>query len=328
MKPLAKRAINVVKTGQIKIVPKRFEKVYFHWLENIRDWNIARQVVWGIRIPAWHCKDCNKWTVTSGATPKKCEYCDSTKISQDQDNFDTWFSSSQWPFVSLGYPNSEDYKYFYPTSVMETGYDILFFWVARMVMLGTHITGKIPFEVVYLHGLVRDPKGQKMSKSKGNVINPMDVIEKYGADALRMSLVSSVAPGNDQNFSDAKLIGFRNFTNKIWNATRFATTFNGNGKSNPKFDSWLTGVIKTVNKNLEEFKIGLAAEYLYNEFWHTFCDVQIEEAKKGNLSKEQLQKGLETFLKLLHPFMPFITEAIWQENNFGGLLATSSFPKS
>lgn len=211
---------------------------------------------------------------------------------------------------------------------METGYDILFFWVARMVMLGTHITGKIPFEVVYLHGLVRDPKGQKMSKSKGNVINPMDVIEKYGADALRMSLVSSVAPGNDQNFSDAKLIGFRNFTNKIWNATRFATTFNGNGKSNPKFDSWLTGVIKTVNKNLEEFKIGLAAEYLYNEFWHTFCDVQIEEAKKGNLSKEQLQKGLETFLKLLHPFMPFITEAIWQENNFGGLLATSSFPKS
>ncbi len=329
-KPLAKSAIEVVKKDKIKIIPKRFEKVYFHWLNNIEDWNISRQIVWGIRIPAWYCKECDKWTVTSGQTPSACQNCGGHNIVQESDNFDTWFSSGQWPFASLGYPNSEDYKYFYPTSVMETGYDILFFWVARMIMLGIYVTGKIPFEVVYLHGLVRDSKGQKMSKSKGNVINPMDLVEKYGADALRMSLVAGVGAGNDQNFTDSKLVGYRNFSNKIWNAAKFVTNFEGTDTENEEFDKWLKGVVDITNKRLENFLVGITAEYLYSEFWHKYCDIMIEKAKRDEINSRQLKNGLITFLKLLHPFIPFVTEAIWQEcfaKDKNDLLITSQWPK-
>ncbi len=341
---LAKKAIEVVKKGEIKIIPKRFEKIYFQWLENIHDWNISRQVVWGIRIPAWLCKKCNSWTVTNGEIPIKCSNCKNSQIEQDVDNFDTWFSSGQWPFATLGYPNKEDYEYFYPTSVMETGYDILFFWVARMIMLGIYVTGKIPFEAVYLHGLVRDSKGQKMSKSKGNVINPMDIIEKFGADALRMSLIAGTGAGNDQNFTESKIIGYRNFANKIWNAARYIEmlqsgetfTLDKSKKEinipdrNKEFEKEIKKIVTDFNKLMQGFQINLAAELAYEKFWHWYCDEMIEANKAGSLSKETLKKGMVIFLKLLHPFMPFVTEAIWQENEFlrdNPLLINASWPK-
>lgn len=307
---LAKPAIDAVKNGEIKIIPKRFEKIYYHWMNNIHDWNISRQVVWGIRIPAWKNINTGEWVVTEGLAPEGNDWV------QDTDTFDTWFSSGQWPFATLGFPNSEDYKKFYPLDVLETGYDILFFWVARMIMLGIYVTGKVPFKNVYLHGLVRDSKGQKMAKSKGNVINPLEILERYGADALRMSLISGAGAGSDQNYSESKVVGYRNFANKIWNAARFVKEFEGttsDTKTVKSYNKFLNETIETTTKNIENYKLNNAAEMLYKRFWNNFCDIRIEEAKKGKLSKTDLLKGLLEYLKLLHPFVPFVTEAVWKE---------------
>ncbi len=340
-------AVKVVKSGKIKFIPKRFEKIFFHWMKNIRDWNISRQIVWGIKIPAWQCQDCGYWMVVRNK-PAKCVKCGSKKIERDSDVFDTWFSSGQWPFLTLGFnktksenPKSEirnskhgnDFKTFYPTDVMETGWDILFFWVARMIMLGLYRTGKIPFKYVYLHGLVRDAYKQKMSKSKGNVINPIEMIEKYGADALRMALIVGNTPGTDLAFSEEKIKGYRNFANKIWQATRFIVMNIKDIKlvgqikltaSDKKLLKEFEMLKKKITKQIESFNFYLAAEEIYHYFWHVFCDKIIEENKSR--LKEETMKNMEDrdaaryvlleilkgSLKMIHPFMPFITEEIWQ----------------
>ncbi|MEK7657743.1 MAG: valine--tRNA ligase [Patescibacteria group bacterium] len=346
MEPLAKSAIEAVKKGlpagrqgKIKFIPERFKKVYFHWLKNIRDWNISRQIVWGIRIPAWQCQNCEEWIISKEKI-EKCPKCGNFKIEQDKDVFDTWFSSSQWPFLALGWPDSKDYKTFYPTTVMETGWDILFFWVARMIMLGIYKTKKIPFKYIYLHGLVRDEFKQKMSKSKGNVVDPLGVVNEYGADALRMALIIGNAPGNDLAFSEDKIRGYRNFANKIWQASRFVL-MNANRaeqraaqKSEPrqrrgkikltardrKRLKEFEALKKKIAKQIESFKFYLAAEEIYHYFWHTFCDKIIEEMKPRLQGKDEKDKQSAQFvlleilrgcLKILHPFMPFITEEIW-----------------
>ncbi|MCL4397941.1 valine--tRNA ligase [Patescibacteria group bacterium] len=285
-KPLAKPAIDAVKNGEIKILPKSFEKTYFRWMENIRDWNISRQIVWGAKVP----------------------------IEGETDTFDTWFSSGQWPFSTLMTTKPGDFEKFYPTTVMETGYDILFFWVARMIMLGLYVTGKVPFKTVYLHGLVRDKEGQKMSKSKGNVINPLDMVSKYGADALRFSLVANVGAGQDQRLFEEKIIGYRNFTNKLWNIGRFILGVeqkNKTGKLDKELAKKLAALVKKVTRELDAFKLGVAAEDLYQFTWHEFADKYLEDYKKGFVSYTSLLKTFETLLKLLHPFIPFVTEELW-----------------
>jgi valyl-tRNA synthetase len=329
MEPLAKPAIEVVEKGKIKFIPARFKKIYFHWLKNIRDWNISRQIVWGIRIPAWQCQDCKEWLI-SKEKPAKCLQCQSSKINQDQDVFDTWFSSGQWPFLTLSYPGGKDFKEFYPTDVMETAWDILFFWVARMIMLGIYKTGKIPFKYVYLHGLVRDKDKQKMSKSKGNVVDPLGVVSEYGADALRMALIVGNTPGSDPAYSEDKVRGYRNFANKIWQASRFVLMnlrrFDANQKPKlsvhnkrrlKEFESFK----KKITNQMDDFKFYKAAEEIYHYFWHTFADKIIEENKKRLKGENQKEKEAAQFLllkiligclKLLHPFMPFITEEIYQ----------------
>ena len=318
-KELAKPAIEAVKKGKIKFIPKRYEKVYFHWLENIRDWCISRQIWWGHRIPVYYCQ-CGEIMVEV-EPPKKCLKCGSSKLKQDEDTLDTWFSSGQWPFNVFGWPEqTKDFKYFYPTTVMETGWDILFFWVARMIMLGIYCTGKPPFKYVYLHGLVRDKDKQKMSKSKGNVIDPLGVIDLYGADALRMALVFGAGPGNDIIISEEKIIGQRRFSNKVWNASRFvlgqiSKTQDTNYKIKTVYDkkilAELNKTTKAVTKALDDFQFHQAAETIYHFFWHTFCDKYIEESKEQpNL--QLLLYVLITSLKLLHPFMPFLTETIYQ----------------
>ncbi len=320
---IAKPAIDAVKSGEIKIIPKRFEKVYYHWMNNIHDWNISRQVVWGIRIPAWKNINTGEWIVTEGDAPKGDEWI------QDTDTFDTWFSSGQWPFATLGYPDEEDYKKFYPLDVMETGYDILFFWVARMIMLGIYVTGKVPFKNVYLHGIVRDSKGVKMSKSKGNVINPIEILEKYGSDALRMSLISGAGAGSDQNYSESKVIGYRNFANKIWNAVRFVKEFESeasDAKSVGNYDKFMAETISLSTKYIDSYKLNNTTEMLYKRFWNNFCDIRIEDAKNGKLSKTDLMRGLLVYLKLLHPFVPFVTEAVWKELGNDTLLITEKWP--
>ena len=292
-------------------------------MNNIHDWNISRQVVWGIRIPAWKNINNGEWIVTEGDAPKGDEWI------QDTDTFDTWFSSGQWPFATLGYPDEEDYKKFYPLDVMETGYDILFFWVARMIMLGIYVTGKVPFKNVYLHGIVRDSKGVKMSKSKGNVINPIEILEKYGSDALRMSLISGAGAGSDQNYSESKVIGYRNFANKIWNAVRFVKEFEGeasDAKSVGNYDKFMAETIALSTKYIDSYKLNNTAEMLYKRFWNNFCDIRIEDAKKGKLSKTDLMRGLLVYLKLLHPFVPFVTEAVWKELGNDTLLITEKWP--
>ncbi len=338
MEPLAEKAMAAVRKKQIVFYPDRSKKVYFHWLKNIRDWNISRQIVWGIRIPAWFCREmgneaCKKehGIIVAEKQPRRCPHCGSSKLEQDPDVFDTWFSSGQWPFLTLNYPDGEDYKTFYPTDVMETGYDILFFWVARMIMLGLYRTGKVPFKHVYLHGLVRDKDRQKMSKSKGNVIDPLGVTEAYGTDALRMALVIGNTAGNDAIISEEKIRGYRNFVTKIWNASRFVLMnykkeFEGvKVKSTVQDRKRLTELkrVKTaVTKHLERFEFHLAGEKLYHYFWHTFADKIIEESKKrlyeGDLKDQAaafmlLESILKETLALLHPFMPFVTEKIYQE---------------
>lgn len=358
-KDLAGPAIEAVKNKEINILPKRFEKIYFHWLNNIHDWNISRQVVWGIRIPAWHCESCDEWISTEGETPKSCSKCQSSKLSQDTDTFDTWFSSGQWPFATLRAEGEEFFDKFYPTSVMETGYDILFFWVARMVMLSLYVEKQVPFKNVYLHGIVRDSKGQKMSKSKGNVINPLEIMDKYGADALRMSLIAGAAAGNDQNYSETKIIGYRNFSNKIWNIGRFIkeSTENKevdyigplmphiNTRSSSKKLLWCYTLIEESNKlsndvtkSIEQYKFNVAAEKIYDYVWHTLADKHLEVAKiwfKENDNENKYIRGtlldlLRRSLLLLHPFMPFVTEAVYQElfsKDEKDLLITSAWPK-
>jgi valyl-tRNA synthetase len=328
MKPLAAPAIKAVRTKKIKFIPERFSKIYFHWLENIEDWNLSRQIVWGIRIPAWFCKNCREITV-SLKKPSLCPKCRMDELEQDPDVLDTWFSSGQWPFLALGYPNSKDYKTFYPTTVMETAYDIIFFWVARMIMLGLKRTGKPPFESVYLHGLLRDEHRQKMSKSKGNVIDPLVVSETYGTDALRMALVIGNSPGIDPVISEDKIRGYRNFITKIKNAAKFTLmNYDENLHVKPKFSAEdrknlreLEKVKKGVTKDIESFRFHEAAYTLYHYFWHTFADKIIEGAKprikdgkkaERKAAQEILLAILLESVKMLHPFIPFTTEEIYQ----------------
>jgi len=333
IRPLAKKTIEVVKKDKIKFYPKRYKRTFLNWMNKIYDWNISRQIVWGIRIPVYYCKKCKNITI-SDKKPKKCSGCKSEKFIPETDVFDTWFSSGQWPFAALGYPKNKDFKIFYPTAVLETGWDILFFWVARMIMLSLYRTGKIPFHDVVLHGLVRDKDRQKMSKSRGNVIDPLAVISDYGADALRMALVFGASTGSDVVISEEKIKGQRNFTNKIWNASRFVLMslredFNPN-KISPRLtkeDKWILNEVKKIKKkttySIKKYQFHQAAEEIYHFFWHKFCDKTIENCKKrilnARLKKEKetpqwvLWQVLYHSLKLLHPFMPFITEEIYQK---------------
>ncbi|MDI6601787.1 MAG: valine--tRNA ligase [Thermoanaerobacteraceae bacterium] len=333
MKPLAEPALKVVADGEIKIVPDRFTKVYNNWLENIKDWCISRQLWWGHRIPAWYCDDCGEITVAEDE-PERCSHCGSGNIHQDEDVLDTWFSSGLWPFSTLGWPDeTEDLGYFYPTSVLVTGYDIIFFWVARMIFSGLEAMGDIPFEYVLIHGLIRDAEGRKMSKSLGNGIDPIEVIDKYGADTLRFTLATNNSPGNDIRFSWDRVEASRNFANKLWNAARFALLnmeidrvmeipFDKLDMSDKWILSRLNKLIKEIDSNLEKFELGLAATKLYDFIWSEFCDWYIEASKArlyGGSKDEKttceivLRHVLDNILKLLHPFMPFITEELWQQ---------------
>lgn len=346
MKPLAQPAIDAVKNGETKFVPERFEKIYFHWLENIRDWCISRQIWWGHQIPAFYCDDCGEMTVTkeSSAVCPKC----GKPMRQDPDTLDTWFSSALWPFSTLGWPdeNAEDFKYFYPTNTLVTGYDIIPFWVMRMMFSGIECTGKVPFDTVLIHGLVRDSQGRKMSKSLGNGIDPLEIIDLYGADALRFMLATGNAPGNDMRFIDDKVKSSRNFANKVWNAARFIMMNLPDGFAADKLpenlnveDKWIISkfntLAKEINQNLEAFELGVAVQKLYDFIWDVYCDWYIE------LTKPRITAGGDTaltaqtvlvwvmkgMLKLLHPFMPYITEEIWQALvNDGSAIIVSDFP--
>jgi valyl-tRNA synthetase len=329
MKPLAQPAIQAVKEGETRFVPERFEKVYFHWLENIRDWCISRQLWWGHRIPAWYCVDC-KETVVSREDPTRCPKCGSSKLTQDEDTLDTWFSSALWPFSTLGWPEkTPELEYFYPTSTLVTGYDIIFFWVVRMMFSGIEHMGEVPFNTVFIHGLVRDAQGRKMSKSLGNGIDPLEIIEKYGADALRFTLATGNSPGNDMRFTDEKVEASRNFANKIWNAARFILMNIGDNKVELNLpdvleleDKWIlsrfNSLVAEVTENLEKFELGIAVQKLYDFIWDNFCDWYIElckprlQGENADGARRVLVYVMTGMLKLLHPFMPFITEEIWQ----------------
>ncbi|GAC1655728.1 MAG: valine--tRNA ligase [Ktedonobacteraceae bacterium] len=333
MAPLATPAIGAIKYGQLKIIPERFNKTYLDWLENIHDWCISRQLWWGHRIPVWYCDSCGEMIV-SREDVTACSSCESTDIHQDEDVLDTWFSSWLWPFSTLGWPNvSDDLLRFYPTSVMETGYDIIFFWVSRMVMSGIHFLGTVPFNTIYLHGLVRDAKGEKMSKSKNNVIDPIEVMDQYGTDALRFTLATSSTPGNDSKLVPERIIGNRNFANKIWNASRFVlmtTAEVGHGVPNitevqPQTlaDRWilarLAHLTQNVTRLINEFQLGEAGRQINEFFWSDYCDWYVEIAKVQMQGDEQarlatagiLRTVLDQSLRLLHPFMPFVTEEVW-----------------
>jgi valyl-tRNA synthetase len=391
VKPLTTKALEALENQETIIYGAGHDKILKYWLNNLRDWNISRQIVWGIRMPVWYqIVDSEQRTVNGnivvGFLDKDKKYIQGKigellliypieeiekglqmvqapqdakyQISrikpgdgylQETDTFDTWFSSSQWPVVTLRSQETRnmkrdlnsDFERFYPTSVMETAYDILPFWVMRMMMMGIYLTGKTPFKKVYFHGLVRDEKGQKMSKSKGNVINPIDIVDKYGADALRMALVMSTTAGHDSACGEMKVKGMRNLSNKIWNAARFMVMNRENPipknqmTNNPQvideeFLTKLMRVVKTVTRQMDDLKIGLAAETVYNEFWHWFCDQAIESFKRGNLSGSKLEIGMRTFLELLHPFMPYVTEVCWQELGYSKdspLLLTAKWPE-
>jgi valyl-tRNA synthetase len=334
MMPLATPALGAVKYGQIAIVPERFNKTYMDWLENIHDWCISRQLWWGHRIPVWYCDDCGEMTV-SREDVTACAHCESGNIHQDEDVLDTWFSSWLWPFSTLGWPDvTADLLRFYPTSVMETGYDIIFFWVARMVMAGIHFMGTIPFSTIYLHGLVRDAKGEKMSKSKNNVVDPLEVMDQYGTDALRFTLATSSTPGNDMKLVPERIVGNRNFANKIWNASRFvmmATAEIGDGIPDIRdvlprtlADRWilsrLTKLTGEVTRLINEFQLGEAGREINEFFWSDYCDWYVEIAKVQMQGNEEMQRNtaailrsvLDQSLRLLHPYMPFVTEEVWQ----------------
>ncbi|HYP40235.1 MAG TPA: valine--tRNA ligase [Chloroflexia bacterium] len=333
MQPLAAPAIQVVRDGRVRIVPERFNKVYYHWMENIRDWPISRQLWWGHRIPVWYCDNGHRFA--SAEEPEsvtQCETCGSADIHQDEDVLDTWFSSGLWPFSTLGWPDeTPDYKYFYPTSVMETGYDILFFWVARMIFQGIENTGQPPFHTVYLHGLVRDEKGQKMGKSKGNVVDPLKMADKYGSDALRIALMTNSSPGNDQKFSEQRIEQSGHFANKLWNATRFVLAqgsgirgqgSGADGNSKSLADRWIVSryskTARQVTQLLEDYQLGEAGKLLQEFVWNEYCDWYIEASKtalRGERKDETLavaRNVLDGILRLLHPYMPFLTEELWQ----------------
>ncbi len=385
---LKEKAIEVVKNGKIKIYPKRFEDQYFQWLENLNDWNISRQIAWGIRVPAWLCSRCHPeqseamrqtvpgegsrdslatpqndstegWIVTDGQRPEKCPNCGSKKLEQDPDTFDTWFSSGQWPFITLQTTRRGDYDKFYPTTVMETGYDLLRAWVSRMVMLGLYITGNVPFKNVLFHGLVNDPYGKKMSKSKGNVINPLELVDKYGADSVRFALIYGNATGNDQSLSYPKLEAARKFTNKLWNMGRFITLCHpeldsGSKSSNTEMPNQAEpdrhdtrglfkiakhkndksmikktkNLVKEITAHLDSYNFNYAAERLYDFSWHEFADKYIEDVKK-RINKNSfiiLSSLFLVQLKLLHPFMPFVTEEIYQRFGFGKSIMIDNWP--
>ena len=333
MQPLAEEAIRVVKEGETKFVPDRFSKTYLNWMENVRDWCISRQLWWGHQIPAWTCQECGHITV-SREDACKCEKCGSTKIERDPDVLDTWFSSALWPFEILGWPgDTEDLKTFYPTDVLVTGYDIIFFWVARMIFSGCEHTGKTPFHTVLIHGLVRDDKGRKMSKSLGNGIDPLEMIEKYGCDALRMNMVTGNSPGNDMRFYVERCEAMRNFANKLWNASRYVMMNLAEDAKNELptadkleiADKWVLSKLNTliaeVTENLEKYELGVAVQKVYDFIWDTYCDWYIELTKARLYSEDADRKQtaiqvlvyvLDQVLRLLHPFMPFITEEIWQ----------------
>ena len=348
MQPLAEPAIDTVKKGEIKLIPSRFEKTYYNWMENIKDWCISRQLWWGHRIPAYYCADCNE-VIVSKTDVDTCPKCGSKNISQDEDTLDTWFSSALWPFSTLGWPEeNEDLKYFYPTSTLVTGYDIIFFWVARMIFSGLEYTGKAPFNTVLFHGIVRDDQGRKMSKSLGNGIDPLEEIDKYGADALRFTLATGNTPGNDMRYSSDRVSASRNFANKIWNAARFLLMNLGEDEPAPHIpenlsieDKWILSkfntLVRDVTDNLDKFELGLAVAKLYDFIWDVFCDWYIELAKiKLNSGDEQAAKTAKAVLvyvfsetlKLLHPFMPFITEEIWQAlPHSGDTIMISKWPE-
>jgi valyl-tRNA synthetase len=360
IKPLAEPAMEAARDGRITFVPERFTKVYFNWMENIRDWCISRQLWWGHRIPVWYCDDCGATSTSAEETLRACRECGSTNIHQDPDVLDTWFSSGLWPFSTLGWPDrTEDLEYFYPTDVMETAYDILFFWVARMIMLGMRMTDQAPFHTVYLHGLIRDEHGQKMSKSKGNVVDPLEVIEEYGADALRFALLTGSTPGNDMKLSLQKVEAARNFGNKLWNAARFVVGNLDDGYDVPTAvravakwqkdpaalnlaDRWILSrqnqVIEEVTRLIEQFQFGEAGRQLYEFLWGEFCDWYIEMAKVALYGEDHaaaqrtqaiLVYVLERALRLLHPFMPFATEETWQHMpHQGEALIIAPWPES
>jgi valyl-tRNA synthetase len=351
VKPLAERAIEAVRKGETRIVPQAWEKTYFEWMENIRDWCISRQIWWGHRIPAWYCKDCGEITVAKEG-PQRCSRCGGREIEQDNDVLDTWFSSALWPFTTLGWPNqTRELKLFYPTSVLVTGFDILFFWVARMMMMGLKFMGEVPFRDIYIHALVRDVEGQKMSKSKGNVIDPLEVIDKFGTDSFRFTLAALAIQGRDIRLSEERIEGYRHFVNKLWNASRFTslnlTDFNPDEFTidSDRFtlaDQWilsrLNRVIVEVENSLEEYKFNEAATFLYQFIWHEFCDWYVElsklslyqtENRQGKMTTQYLlRRVLVTLVELLHPLMPFITEEIWQRLNPGrGSVMVAPYPK-
>ena len=330
MKPLAEEALRVVNEGEVKFVPDRFSKIYTNWMENVHDWCISRQLWWGHQIPAWTCQECGHITVSED-DPTECEHCHSKNIKQEEDVLDTWFSSALWPFSTLGWPEeTEDYKYFYPTDVLVTGYDIIFFWVARMIFSGCEHTKKPPFHTVFIHGLVRDDKGRKMSKSLGNGIDPLEMANQYGADALRFNLVTGNSPGNDMRFYTERCEAMRNFANKIWNASRFLMmNLTIDQCELPEKleleDKWilskLNSVIPEITENMERYELGVAAQKVYDFIWDSYCDWYIELTKtrlQGDDEDSKIRAQqvlcyvLTQILKLLHPFMPFITEEIWQ----------------
>ena len=336
MEPLAKPAIEAVRTGKVEFVPERFDKIYYNWMENIQDWCISRQLWWGHRIPAYYCQECGE-VIVSKEKPHKCTKCGSTNLKQDEDTLDTWFSSALWPFSTLGWPEqTEDYKYFYPTSTLVTGYDIIFFWVARMIFSALEHTGQVPFNKVFIHGIVRDSLGRKMSKSLGNGIDPLEIIAKYGTDALRFSLVLGISPGNDIRYMPEKLESASNFANKLWNASKFVLSNmpeDGSKLAEDKLpanlcyeDKWilskLNKLVKEVTNNLENFELGIATQKVYDFIWNEFCDWYIEMVKSRLYDENcttkfaaqyTLNKVLKDSLKLLHPVMPFVTEKIYMQ---------------
>lgn len=348
MESLAKPAVEVVKNGKTKFVPERFDKIYFNWMENIQDWCISRQLWWGHRIPVYYCQDCGEMMVLED-TPKACTKCGSSNIEQDNDVLDTWFSSALWPFSTLGWPNkTEDLEYFYPTSTLVTGHDIIFFWVARMIFSGLHCMGETPFNTVLIHGLIRDSQGRKMSKSLGNGVDPLEVIETYGADALRFMIATGNAPGNDMRYYPERVESSRNFANKIWNASRFVM-MNLDKEVMNKYkdckeyslaDKWILSemntLIKEVTENMEKYELGIAMQKVYDFMWTEFCDWYIELVKPVFYGEDEKAKGivynvlntvLITGLKLLHPAMPFITEEIFTHLSDEETITTSAWPE-
>ncbi|MDP2625000.1 MAG: valine--tRNA ligase [Candidatus Peregrinibacteria bacterium] len=345
-KSLKERSLEVVRNGDIKILPDRFNKTYFHWMENLRDWCISRQIWWGHRIPVWYCVgdgacklEC-KDPIVSGEDPGKCPHCGSTNLKQDPDTLDTWFSSGLWTFSTLGWPEkTKELEYFHPTAVLETGYDILFFWVARMIILSTYIMDEVPFETVYLHGLIRDKQGRKMSKSIGNGIDPLEMIEKYGTDAVRLSLLLGSSPGNDMRLYEEKIAGYRNFVNKIWNSARFILMSLDKTDLEAKIDldsltladKWIlqrmNEIIETTTKANEEYKLSEAGTAIYEFFWNEFCDWYLE-INKVEKNPAVLSYILKTTLKLLHPLTPFVTEVLWEMTGEKEMLMITEWPTS